>query len=268
MARAVFCSPRLFRLLSLSWLALAVCFMFQHGQLRAEDFRVETKVFVGDNEEPTSETTTLFLGGDVYDFLKSPAQTAVFRGPKGRNAGRFILLNNEKEISTEFSTGQLKQAIDRVQTWASRQSDPFLKFAANPNFKESFNPKGGQLVLASHLESYQVSTTPVEHVKAAEQYREFLDWYAQLNTLLAGGPPPQPRLELNEALARHKVMPTTVELTRAGEKEPLRAEHNFIWRLSQDDKQRIDDARVALASYRKVKNEEFVRSTTVDDEAQ
>ncbi len=268
MASALFCARRRIGLPLVSCSALVIIFAMQHGGLRAEDFRVETKVFVGDKEQPTSETTTLFLGGDVYDFLKSPAQTAVFRGPKGRNAGRFILLNDEMEISTEFSTGQLKQAIDRVQTWASRQSDPFLKFAANPSFKESFNPKGGQLVLASHLESYQVSTTPVEHVKAAAEYREFLDWYAQLNTLLAGGPPPQPRLRLNEALARHKVMPTTVELTRAGEKEPLRAEHNFIWRLSQDDKKRIDNARVALASYRKVRNAEFVRSTTVDDEAQ
>jgi hypothetical protein len=58
-----------------------------------------------------------------------------------------------------------------------------------------------------------------------------------------------------------------VELTRAGEKEPLRAEHNFTWRLSQDDMKRIDEVRASLASYRIVTNEEFQRSTQVANEA-
>ena len=57
----------------------------------AEGFRIETQIFVGEDEQPVSETTTLFLEGVVYDFLKSPAQTAVFRKPGGGKPGRFIL---------------------------------------------------------------------------------------------------------------------------------------------------------------------------------
>ena len=242
--------------------ALAIQLALLQAAVRAEDFRVETKVFIGEKAAPVSETTTLFLDGNVYDFLHSPAQTAVLRKPKGKNPGRFTLLNDERRISTEISLNQLQQAIDRVQTWAGRQADPFLKFAANPDFKETFDQKKGELVLASHWESYKVSTEPTnEHVRAAAEYREFLDRFAQLNTLLAGGPPPQPRLKLNDAFARHKVMPATVELTRAGEKQPLRAEHKFVWRLSQEDRKRIDEVHAALTSYRSVDNEEFVQST-------
>jgi hypothetical protein len=226
----------------------------------AEGFRIETKVFVGDEEEPVSETTTLFLDGVVYDFLVNPQQTAVFRKPTGERPGRFILLDDADGTRTELSTDQLAGAMEKLRTWASRQTDPFLKFAANPEFEESFQPNDGKLVLASHMESYTVSTARADHPPAVAEYREFLDWYARLNTLLSAGPPPEPRLRLNEALARRKAVPLTVELRRAGEKEPLRAEHNFTWRLSREDLERIDDVRASLASYRITTNEEFLRS--------
>lgn len=234
----------------------------------AEGFRIETKIFVGDEEQPVSETTTLFLDGAVYDFLSEPAQTAVFRRATGGKPGRFILLNSDERTRTEISTDRLAGAMEKLSTWAERQRDPFLKFAANPDFEESFTPESGQLVLASHLENYTVATAPAEHPQAVAEYREFLDWYTRLNTLLSGGPPPGARLRLNEVLARHKAVPISVTLTRAGEKEPLRAEHDFTWRLSQDDMQRIDDVRAALASYRTVSNQEFLRSTQAAAEAE
>ena len=225
----------------------------------AEGFRIETKIFVGDEEQPVSETTTLFLDGLVYDFLKTPAQTAVFRKAGGQKPGQFILLDPEHRTRTELTTAQLSGAMKKLRIWAERQKDPFLRFAADPEFEESFTPDTGQLVLASHVESYTVATAPVEHPQAVGEYREFLDWYTRLNTLLSGGPPPEPRLRLNEALARHKAVPLKVELTRAGDKEPLRAEHTFTWRLSREDFERIDDVRASLASYRPVANDEFLR---------
>ena len=227
----------------------------------ADDFRIETKIFVGDEEKPVSETTTLFLEGVVYDFLSAPRQVAVFRKAAGGKPGRFILLSPNERIRTELSTDQVARVMDKLRTWAARQQDPFLQFAADPQFKESFEPAKGRLVLASHLESYTVETTPADQAEALAEYREFLDWYTQLNTLLSHGPPPEPRLRLNEALARHQVVPLKVELTRAGEKQPLRAEHQFIWRLSQDDIQRIDDVRASLAAYRQVSNEEFLQAS-------
>ena len=240
-------------------LTMAVSVLAPQSQAVAENFRIETKIFEGNSEEPVSETTTLFCDGVVYDFLKTPVQTAVFKKPNGKNAGRFILLNGQQRIRTEISTDQIQGAVEDLRTWAGQQSQPFLKFAANPEFKETFEPGSGQLVLASHIESYTVETTPAKNPKAATEYRVFLDWYAQLNTLLSGGPPPQPRLELNKSLSRHKAIPKTVELTRAGDKEPLRAEHEFTWLLSQDDMSRIEDVNAALAGYREVKNEEYLR---------
>ncbi len=232
-----------------------------HTKLVAENFRVETKVFHGDDKTPLNETTTLFHNGKVYDFLQSPDQTAVFIRPNGSKPGRFILLDNNHRIRTDIETDRLETAIQNLQKWASEQSQAYLKFSANPDFKESFEPGSGQLVLASHIESYTVHTEPAKNPKGASEYREFLDWYARLNTLLSGSAPPQPRLELNKSLSRYKAIPTTVELRRSGEDKPLRAEHAFTWLLSQQDLTRIDDVQNNLASYRAVTNEDYSHLT-------
>jgi hypothetical protein len=227
----------------------------------AENFRIETKVFVSDEKEPVSETTTLFQNGVVYDFLKKPEQTAVFRKRNGDTPGQFILLSEQHSMLTRISTEKVDGTMTKLKAWASRQKDPFLQFAANPEFDESFDDSTGKLVLASHLENYNVETMPCEHVDAMAEYKEFLDSYAELNTLLsADSLPPGPRLRLNAVLAKRNVVPIKVELARMGE-DPARAEHSFTWRLSQDDVKRIDAVRANLSAYKEVSNEQFVRDT-------
>jgi hypothetical protein len=234
----------------------------------AEGFRIETKVYVGEEkkkQEPVSETTTLFLNGAVYDFLKEPEQTAVFREPAGGRPGQFILLDDEHSVQTKFSTEKVAGAMTKLRQWATHQQNPFLQFAANPQFDESFDRDNGKLVLSSHFETYTVATEPMDHPDELIEYREFLDWYTQLNTLISAERlPPEPRLRVNAVLVQHKVVPTKVELTRAGE-EPLRAKHEFTWRLSQDDRKRIDDVRASISTYRDVANEEFLQMTKPKD---
>jgi hypothetical protein len=243
----------------------ASCLAFAPRPAHAEEFRIETKIFAGDEEKPVSEATTLFHEGLVYDFLADPEQICVFRKPGGGKPGRFILLDPERRLRTEVTTPQLAGAMEKLRTWAAQQKDPFLKFAANPEFEESFEADTGKLVLASYFESYTVETAPADEPEVLAEYREFLDWYTQLNTLLQAGPPPEPRLRLNSALARYRVVPVKVELTRSNDKTPLRAEHDFTWRLSQDDRERIDDANDALASFHKVSNDEFLRATQPEE---
>ena len=131
-------------------------------------------------------------------------------------------------------------------------------FAANPRFDETYDRETGKLVLTSSLQTYTVETNQTQHQDSLGSYREFLDWYTQLNTLLSTPIPPDPRLKLNESLARHKAIPTKVELQRTGE-DPVRAEHDFTWRLSQTDLERIDDVHNALTKYKTVENAEFLQ---------
>jgi hypothetical protein len=231
----------------------------------AESFRISTKIYVGEEGKKdtrlVSESTTLFQDGVVYDFLADGSQTAVFRKPANKE-GQFFLLNPDAQIQTELTTAQVTGAMQKIRNWAAKQRDPMLQFAADPKFEETYEPEAGRLILASHLETYTVTTAPVEHAEATAEYREFLHWYTQLNTLLHSGPPPEPRLRLNDALARHRVLPKTVKLARNGEDAPLRAVHEFTMRLSRDDEKRIDEVRTSRTSFRKVTNEEFLKART------
>jgi hypothetical protein len=235
----------------------------------AEDFRIATKIYRGtkpENMKVVSETTTLFLNGTVYDFLEDGTQIAVFR-QQADQPGRFILLNPEGRLQTEFTTDKVKGAMEKLRAFAARQDKPELKFAANPQFKESYDSETSKLVLASHIETYTVETQPVTHPEAIAEYREFLNWYTQLNGLL-GGSLPEPRMRLNEALARRRAIPETVELTHAEEKELTRAVHEYVYRLKNDDMNRIEEVRAALASYRKVENDEYRKAEQAEVEIQ
>ena len=157
--------------------------------------------------------------------------------------------------------------MEKLNKWASQQKDPVLKFAADPKFDEKFDKDSGQILLTSYEENYRIDTEAPEKPEVLAEYHEYLDWYTKLNTLLEAGPPPGPRLRVNAALAKHKVIPTQVELTRAGDDKPIRAEHDFTWRLSQADQKKIDDANASLAAYKLVDNEEFAQGMRAEADA-
>jgi hypothetical protein len=224
----------------------------------AEGFRIETKIFAGEEEEPASKTTTLFQEGVVYDFLEKPQQTAVFRKASGQRPARFVLMNDAQQVQTEVPTEKLTATMRDLREWASQQKNPYLQFSADPRFDETFDRESGKLVLASPLQTYTVETAPTQHQDLLGAYREYLDWYAQLNALMVNKIPPDPRLKLNASLARHNVVPTKVELKRGGE-DSIRAEHDFTWRLSKKDVERVEDVHNALTTYKTVDNAEFLK---------
>ena len=223
----------------------------------AEEFRIETRVFSGNADLPASESVTLFQEDVVYDFLEGSPQVAIFRRPQGDTPGRFVLLDRDRQIRTEITTDRISPLMKKLRDWGSKQNDPYLKFAANPAFDESFNETTGELVLESPLQSYRLTTTPIEKSSAQTQLQDFLNWTTQLNALIHGGPPPFPRLAVNAALARHAVVPLEVQLTTSGDSQELRSVHLLTWRLSKQDRQRIDAAVNDMANFKQVSNKEF-----------
>ena len=228
------------------------------AEAQSQDFRIETHVFVGDEPDPVSHTVTLFAAGVVYDFVDQPAQTAVFRRPNAARPGQFILLDLAGKRRTEISTERIERLMKKLSRWADQQEDELLKFSANPKFEETFDDSTGQLTLSSPIWTYHVATVPAEHPSALTRFREFSDWYARLNTMMHGTPPPMPRLKLNEALSRHGVVPVEIRRTVAEDSTELRATHLFSWRLSREDQARLEKARRHLANFDKVENKSFL----------
>lgn len=240
----------------LGWTA---CALLSTTSVWADDFRIENKVYSGKEKGPVSQSTTLFHAGYVYDYLSDPDRVAVFDGAHGR----FILLDPKRELKTEIQTSDVLAFTETLQNVASKSSRAFMRFAADPQFETKFSDKG-DLSMTSQYVTYQLVTTPAHSAEAAEQYRDFCDWYARLNAMSnVGSTPPFPRMVVNEELVERGLVPTEVQLNipaqaaLSGRAVSMRSEHHVYWRLLQRDFHRIAETGKQLATFKKVDFNEF-----------
>lgn len=242
-------------------LAIAACPL-----LVAQEFRVETDVFIGEEEAPASHSVTLFEKGAVYEFNENPNEIIVYRAKSEDRPAQFILLDIASQRRTDVEVDRVEKLIEKLSQWAANQEDPLLQFSAQPQFEESFEAKTGALTLASPKWTYKVATVEAEDAACLQRYQDFIDRYTKLSTMLQNAPPPGPRLALNAALAKHGVVPVEIQRTTGGEnKNAVRAAHLFSWRLSREDRARLDDAQTFLANFQKVDNEQFIAARTQQD---
>jgi hypothetical protein len=226
----------------------------------AEDFRIETRVFAGDDPTAVSENTTLFHAGKVYDYLADPTEITVF----DKQRSRLILLDPSRRMLAEVKEDELLEFSATLQGWAGKQTDPLLKFAAMPRFDQSLDASSGDLSFSSRLLNYQVKVAKTPSETAAAQFREFSDMYARLNAIThPGGLPPFPRLQVNEAVAKNASIPEEVRLSiparRIGGKPiDLRSEHRMQWRLLEGDRVRIQETGEFLVTFTPVSLRQFL----------
>jgi hypothetical protein len=220
----------------------------------AEDFRIETKVFVG-KSKLISQNLTLFRAGYVYDYLNSGStRVAVF----DQRNGRFVILDPTRKVKAEVKTDDIRNLMADLHDVAAKSSNPSMKFAADPSFDVEFSEEG-ELTLASQFMTYKLKTVAAPSTTAAEQYREFSDWYARFNTMANPGSTPQfPRLTVNAELAKRGVVPTDVQLsTRA---YSAHSEHYVTWRLLDSDHKRIAETANQLATFEDVEFEKLLEA--------
>jgi hypothetical protein len=225
----------------------------------AEDFRIETDVFLGAEKEPVAQNVTLFTGSLVYDFpLIGPQEITAFDVSRGR----FILLDVPRKIKTTLQTQELLEITAAIKVQAQGMDGVFA-FAAAPQLNRAVDESSGWLTLSSSLLTYRAKGVKPPRPGAAATYREFADWYARLNATRPGNLPPFPRLELNQLLAERQEIPEEVELTVepknrwAGRKLVVRSRHIVNWRLSNTDRKRIDTAGSYMADFQAVSFQEY-----------
>lgn len=233
----------------------------------AEDFRIQTNVYAGNDETPVSQSLTLFRAGYVYDYLEGddPAiadRIAIF----DKAHGRFIVLDPARKLRAEVKTDEVLLFAGKLQAAAARSKQEFTRFAANPDFEVDFTPEG-TLTLSSEIMTYTLSTMAARTPEAAIQFREFSDWYARFNTMAhPGSPPPFARMAVNAELAKQGVVPTEVHLSipaQSGMKAAeLRSEHHVTWYLLPKDTKRIDATSDQLATFKEVHFDELQKVET------
>jgi hypothetical protein len=212
--------------LTASIVGLAVLFgRFQ--RVRADDFRVESKVYEGKATKPSSESLTLFVSNGssdtsdkwhefAYDFLSSPNEITVFdtvgqRTQRKDESGvlnvaigretHITLLDPVRQVRTELNEPQLEAFAERLRSRAARQSNPLLKFAAHPKFDESYDDESRCMRFTSPWITYYVRLARDVDTSLGAPYFQFCDYSARLNSMLhPGALPPFPRLAVDAAL--------------------------------------------------------------------
>lgn len=243
---------------SRGWLLLLP--MLLPVETSADDFRIQSKVF-GNDALPLAENITLFRAGVVYDYLEAPPTVTVFDPARGK----FLLLDPTLRRQTEVSTDEVERFVSLLKDRCAKDREGFLRFMANPQFDVK-DDSAGELVLASQWLTYRVSSTQARNATELEQYRQFADSYAKLNTLTnPGNIPPFARLVLNATLFQRNEIPERLRLELTGPK-PLgqqqvtfRSEHLITWRLLEADMQRIHETGKHITTFSKVAFKEFAK---------
>ncbi|OHB68096.1 MAG: hypothetical protein A2V70_07575 [Planctomycetes bacterium RBG_13_63_9] len=224
------------------------------------DFRVDSSVFLGSRDKPVSESTTIFHGGAVYDYLKEPAEVVVFE----KDQNRFVLLDSVRRVRAELTTKQVKAFTEQLRQRSDAAASPYLKFLLTPQFEEQLDEDSGDLTLRSQWITYRLALLTTASQAVATQYREFADWYVQLNAMLdPRSRPPFARLLVNAALGRRQTIAREVQVILASEKTLLpkqttiHSKHQLIPEVAERDLDRIAQTRQFMQIFKPVSFQQY-----------
>lgn len=226
--------------------------------LSAQEFRIETDVFVDDQKEPVQETLTIFFDGIVYDFLLTGVEEiTVFDSQRNR----LVLMDERRQVKTELAMSAILSYTAQMET---RLGEPDKQYLLGKEVRTNVED-GGWLTMANDQVTYRAEGIEPKDPHVAAQYQQFADWYARLNAMRMGNLPPFMRIQLNAELASKNQIPKTIERTLVQKKglkkvkQTLCSRHLANWRLSTTDRKMIDRATSNMAAYRTVSFQEYLQ---------
>jgi hypothetical protein len=230
-----------------------------------EDFRVDNAIYADAGKEPTSQSTTIFYNGIVYDCMTKPAETVVF----DKASNRFVVLNMARKVRTQLTTEEVATFVDRLRPLAAKSSDPLVQILADPKFQESTDENTGEVTLHSPWITYRLTLTQGTEPSIVKQYHDFCDWYARLNALLIpSSRPPFARLVVNAAMAQRQSVPSQILLTLTSgkgatqERTTIRSEHRWTRTLTPADLDRVAEIRKSVDEFKPIHFDQYRKNAT------
>jgi hypothetical protein len=255
--------------------------------IAAQEFRIYTRVSQemgaaagpkgnAKQESVVARSLTLFHAGKVYDYIHAVGEVTIFE--PGRK--RFIILSTTRSMRTQVELdellGMLNIAQKEMKSYVAvpiAKGGPTVKaakalnFQLAPDFDARFQTKDNSLTLSSPFVQYEAQCAKAKAPQALTSYLHYADWTCRLNYVLhPNALYPASRLELNNALRKHDVIPTEVRLSIPGE-NPIRfkAEHEIHWQLDAKDRSYIHRWETMLKdrSTRQISFREYQRAMLV-----
>lgn len=188
-------------------LIAVICLWMAQTAAGADGFRVENRVVRADGVE-LAQSTTILKEGTGYDFSQATGIVTVF-DPANR---RYVLLNRKRNLKVTIGFDEVEEFVEDLRRHAAEFPSELLRFQANPQLEEQYDPRTATLRLTSPWLVYTVSTTTGATESMVADYIAFCDGLARLNAHTnPGASPPFARLAVNAALAKRQRLPTKVD---------------------------------------------------------
>ena len=240
--------------------AMLLLFCLPSSHTYAQGMRVSTVVYDAgrlnsNGQEPIlSSGFSLFHNGRVYDYVEAAGEVVVFEPTEKK----FTVLNPDRGVYTTIAFAEVQQLLQarapRTEEYLREltiQKSPdaeraarMLQFQLAPVFEPSFDSRKGMLTMTAESWKYTVSTREWDDPEQLQRYLAYTDWASRLNYVLHPGSMfPEPRLALNAELRKlTNRIPVVVQLDlRPDERMVLRAEHQFVRKLTDQDHRLISN---------------------------
>ena len=243
----------------------------------AQEFRIESQVYIDSSTLPVSQNVTLFSNRIVYDFQMSdeaqpkPIETVIYDATRRL----MVLIDAKRQIRLELPELRLMKILESVRQETLKETRS--SFLVKDRFKEDNDWATKWVTLASPTITYRYTGSHPKNAEILPPYFEFLDNFTRLIATDPTKIPPFARLELNNSIRRVGWMPSEVQISvkpNALFKQGLEAKstHTVVSRLSDKDHQRIAEAKrqwlgfraVDLAEYRNLKQEPMMDLDNLD----
>lgn len=231
-------------------------------QCAAQEFRIESQIYIDSSKLPVSQNVTLFSQRIVYDFQMSneaqpkPIETVIFDAKRRL----MVLLDREREIRLELPEIRLMNILESVRK--DTLNETRSSFLVNESFKEDNDWATGWVTLESPSITYRYKGA---HPKQAEILPAYFDSLDNFTRLLATDPtkvPPFSRMKLNSSIRKVGWMPSEIQVSvkpNALFKQGLEAKstHTVVNHLSKKDHQRIAEAKLQWLNFKSVDLNEY-----------
>ena len=233
----------------------------------AQEFKIESHVYLNESTRPVSEKITLFSGQMVYDFQMNsdpqPKPTEIFIW-NGRER-KINLLDPVRKVRLELLDVRLMKILETVKDQTVK--DDRTKFLVEDKFTEEAEWSTNWVDFKSPLIEYRYHGKQPDNASHLSSYLNYLDFSTHLVATDPHKVPPFSKMYLNRSIRKLGWIPDEIRVNikpNALFRDGLNAKskHVLIPQLSTLDRQRITVAKqqwlrfkpVNLSEYRQLEN--------------
>ncbi len=228
----------------------------------AQDFRIDSEVYLADVKKPVSHSITLFSERLIVDFLMSEdddlkaVEVVIFDSQQRR----LVLLDMDRKIRTEITDLQLEKVVESLSR--ELQNNDATRFLTADSWVHDTDWSSNTVTMTSPNIVYQFRGTQPDNAAILPRYVEFLDNFTKLNATDPRKLPPFPRMKLNQKIKQLGWIPSEVRVTvKANDfvKEEIdaRSKHRVTPGLSGSDKEWIANAKRDWVQLKEVDLKEY-----------